>query len=1468
MMDRLVVYIWSLCTTTFMLQAYGCMFHCKTSLCGGPVEFPSPIPLPIGSIDGLHSVAPNAIPKFYLVSPYLSDVRPKTWNIGLNLSHRGITGIESGGLDCYNNLSGYDYTIPCGYSASAGYSENNTAVLLLNDNNLTQIPPTEVFGNIVVISMKNNFITDLENPDLFARDTCLTVDLSNNLISEFAMRSNPFLAYSKTHDTGGLQINLASNRITKFGNNPDGWIVPTNYYTQFNLYLGHNHIKLLPPMISVAVGTAQDTLGALIVDLSENAISVLPNLWMSNCSAYGIRVNLDDNLITQLGPEVFRFHLDGPVVSLQRNKITSVSAAGLFQSGSCLSVPGASTVLYTASTLSLDLSGNPITNVGPELFNPVPCVYGKTVYANQSCFYDLNLLLNNISITTFDLSWFRGFKGSSLSVQMQGNFITQLSQQNFGTDLVADTLLLDFSYNNLTMLGDELFSSLVVRNLSVLFDYNQLVDVATMFGSYTWHNNQICSTRYLCCILKTCSTYMSTLASFAGNQLQYNALYNVVQGYLPAKRGTLIVNMPQNNITYIGRHLLPHEVPLGPGIGVELTEVYELVLSRNPIQSLDAESFVKVNIWGERSLAVDLSNCWGDQSTGISVPELVWCRVTNPSTSCVYVKEYGGSTFTFNFTFNFSGTATDVSALANITGFFTAADTGVTMSTVDLSNCSIEYLPADVLSSAKIPLSLRLENNRITALPSDGIDFVGEINLSHNEITAVEAGAFRSDGLSSVDVSYNRITMVDDQAFALNTMLQTLDLSHNQITVVSLAALVPIPFLRSLCISDNPIWAIPAAGLSVFHAVDAENNIVKCSAYFPDLEGCSCTLSHHAFDFFCGYGRCVTTQPNSTAHLGCMPNVSSSVAAVYTTTACEVAPYTQCESVTACYEVDSYRIQDATVSSDNICANVTICSQAFRDANDGFLSAYEVQTPTETSDRLCSICSECLQGFSTTACTATTNTECSRTTKLSSGDVAAIALTFVIIVVGSICVVAYTVHRQRQILNAKNAPFSFEAELRQLQQCGWLNNGDAQGNKDAGVQDFVDDLSSVFKPPEIRESLLQEGCVLGTGQFGEVVAAVLLAVSRGGLVKARKDVALKRLKGKGKFLVSNPAPSHEGDEDEMSYLQQRRMLMAEAALLAQLQHPNITRLIGVVSRNQRAILVMELCACGSLDHVLSKHRGTGAERRAVAFSMGLRVASDVANAMAYLEQRRIVHRDLAARNVLVTDTYVFKISDFGMGRRFQNGTDYYRPRADGLLPFRWCALEVLDSGTFSTASDVWSYGITMYELFTWADMPYAALQPAALVHSLRQGFRLDSPFQATRVADERTAASFVYQELMLACWAADPDKRPSFHDLARDLTKFLEDHHSFVKMPGGDGDADSAWVDAKGTMQLKENLHHLTQTESGRSNGFTSNTARVYSNMPSGSLYSVRYANVTNDVVSLDNNVHYANPVFDSNVYE
>ncbi|XP_043101408.1 non-receptor tyrosine-protein kinase TNK1 [Puntigrus tetrazona] len=264
-------------------------------------------------------------------------------------------------------------------------------------------------------------------------------------------------------------------------------------------------------------------------------------------------------------------------------------------------------------------------------------------------------------------------------------------------------------------------------------------------------------------------------------------------------------------------------------------------------------------------------------------------------------------------------------------------------------------------------------------------------------------------------------------------------------------------------------------------------------------------------------------------------------------------------------------------------------------------------------------------------------------------------------------------------------------------------------------------------PCLIQDSELVFGDRLGSGSFG-VVRKAEWQTPTGRVL----PVAVKTLRGGG---------SRYGDV-VTEFLQ-------EVSTMQSLDHPNIIHLYGVVLTHPLK-MVTELAPLGSLYDTLRLRQGEYPLLRLWLFS------TQIAAGMEYLESRHFIHRDLAARNVLLASRELVKIGDFGLMRGLEPDRDHYIMTAHKRIPFAWCAPESLRVGTFSHASDVWMFGVTLWEMFTYCEEPWLGLSGRQILYRVeREGERLDRPSDCPQEL----------YSVMRKCWACSPADRPNFSQL-------------------------------------------------------------------------------------------------------
>ncbi|XP_064161215.1 ephrin type-A receptor 2-like [Anguilla rostrata] len=374
-----------------------------------------------------------------------------------------------------------------------------------------------------------------------------------------------------------------------------------------------------------------------------------------------------------------------------------------------------------------------------------------------------------------------------------------------------------------------------------------------------------------------------------------------------------------------------------------------------------------------------------------------------------------------------------------------------------------------------------------------------------------------------------------------------------------------------------------------------------------------------------------------------------------------------------------------------------------------------------------------------------------------------------------VVVVILLLHRRRRNPHARQGPedtyFSSSEQLKPLKTY-------------VDPHTYEDPNTAVLKfASEIHPSHVVKQKVIGAGEFGEVYRGVLKA-------PGRKEVAVA---------VKTLKPGYTE--------KQRQDFLSEASIMGQFSHQNIIRLEGVVTKFKHAMIITEYMENGALDNYLKDHDGELTSYQLVGMLRG------IAAGMKYLSDMSYVHRDLAARNILVNSNMECKVSDFGLSRVLEDDPEGTYTTSGGKIPIRWTAPEAIAYRKFTSASDVWSFGIVMWEVMAFGERPYWDMSNHEVMKAINEAFRLPAPMDCP---------STVYQ-LMLQCWLQDRSKRPRFADIVSLLDKLLRSPESLktiadfdprvsIRLPstsGSDGSpfrSVSEWLESIKMSQYSENF--------------------------------------------------------------
>ncbi|XP_047278000.1 focal adhesion kinase 1 isoform X31 [Homo sapiens] len=307
-----------------------------------------------------------------------------------------------------------------------------------------------------------------------------------------------------------------------------------------------------------------------------------------------------------------------------------------------------------------------------------------------------------------------------------------------------------------------------------------------------------------------------------------------------------------------------------------------------------------------------------------------------------------------------------------------------------------------------------------------------------------------------------------------------------------------------------------------------------------------------------------------------------------------------------------------------------------------------------------------------------------------------------------------------------------------------LANSEKQGMRTHAVSvsetddyaEIIDEEDTYTMPStrdyEIQRERIELGRCIGEGQFGDVHQGIYMSPENPALA-----VAIKTCKNCTSDSV-------------------REKFLQEALTMRQFDHPHIVKLIGVITENP-VWIIMELCTLGELRSFLQ------VRKYSLDLASLILYAYQLSTALAYLESKRFVHRDIAARNVLVSSNDCVKLGDFGLSRYMEDST-YYKA-SKGKLPIKWMAPESINFRRFTSASDVWMFGVCMWEILMHGVKPFQGVKNNDVIGRIENGERLPMP---------PNCPPTLYS-LMTKCWAYDPSRRPRFTELKAQLSTILEE---------------------------------------------------------------------------------------------
>uniref|UniRef100_A0A3Q3A6T4 receptor protein-tyrosine kinase n=1 Tax=Kryptolebias marmoratus TaxID=37003 RepID=A0A3Q3A6T4_KRYMA len=290
-----------------------------------------------------------------------------------------------------------------------------------------------------------------------------------------------------------------------------------------------------------------------------------------------------------------------------------------------------------------------------------------------------------------------------------------------------------------------------------------------------------------------------------------------------------------------------------------------------------------------------------------------------------------------------------------------------------------------------------------------------------------------------------------------------------------------------------------------------------------------------------------------------------------------------------------------------------------------------------------------------------------------------------------------------------------------------------------------DELKQKLQDVMVDRHKLTLGKTLGEGEFGSVMEGLL----------TQEEFVLKVAVKTMKIAICTRSEMED--------------FLREAACMKEFDHPNVMRLLGVCLQTVESegypspVVILPYMKHGDLHSYLLYSR-LGDCPVHLPSQMLVKFMTDIARGMEYLSNKSFIHRDLAARNCMLNENMNVCVADFGLSKKIYNG-DYYRQGRISKMPVKWIAIESLADRVYTTKSDVWSFGVTMWEIATRGQTPYPGVENSEIYDYLRQGNRLKQP---------PDCLDSIYS-LMFSCWLLSPKDRPSFEILRCELEKALDD---------------------------------------------------------------------------------------------
>lgn len=650
---------------------------------------------------------------------------------------------------------------------------------------------------------------------------------------------------------------------------------------------------------------------------------------------------------------------------------------------------------------------------------------------------------------------------------------------------------------------------------------------------------------------------------------------------------------------------------------------------------------------------------------------------------------------------------------------------------LDLSNTGLTTLPSGLLAGLPNLKSLLVAGNHLTSLagvPLRQLPALQSLDASFNLLRAVPGDLAQSPRLRAVQLRGNLIADIPERAFAQSSLL-AVDVAENPIASIAADAFVGSRGLQTIDLGRAGASETPTMAAETFAALPSLGAINWVSSECPAGFGAGFASSGLQMCLRCPTGTHKPSGPGSL--LACVPCPAGSTDhdgdPVTPCLPCGPGEYVAPGSVGSC---DSHACPAGTIDADldastpcNVCRPGTYTPAGRAGSCPACVSG--------TTDRDTDASTPCVVCGNGTAAPADGIGECifQVPEEAQSRDSAAIVVGAVLGCLVLLAIALAIVLRQRQ----QKERAVVERQLHELQH--------RVHKKVSLIRGLPRELTAkklrALEVPRDRVQV-QTDQVLGEGQFGVVARGRFLDGSGGSV-----PVAVKTLRS--------------------NVVEEQEQFLLEAQLTGMLEHPRIVKVLGLCSGQVPILAVLEHMAGGDLRSYLL------AAQTPTPTSLLLKVGWQISAALGFLKQVGVIHRDLAARNILVGENLEdVKLSDFGMSKSLQEGKQYFRNTSRELVPVRWVAPESLQNKVYTHYSDVWSFGVVLWEVLSRGKTPYTGMTAVETAMAVGVGKRLPMP---------AGCPESVYQ-LMLDMWKVKPSERVSIAVIQDTLVNVMSEEAS------------------------------------------------------------------------------------------